>query len=96
MKNRSLYSIAEAREMLGGISRNTIYALLHTGDLPSVVIGCRRFVSESAIADLIAKSTTTQSPAMDPARFRKADQNRRSLPLSTVIRLPGRKGKEQS
>lgn len=94
MKNRSLYSIAEAREMLGGISRNTIYTLLHTGDLPSVVIGCRRFVSESAIAALIAKSTTTQSPAVDPARLRKADQNLRSLPLSTLIRLPGRKGNE--
>ena len=94
MKNRSLYSIAEAREMLGGISRNTIYGLLHTGDLPSVVIGCRRFVSGSAIAELIAKSTTTQSPALDPARLRKADQILRSLPLSTVIRLPGRKDKE--
>jgi predicted DNA-binding transcriptional regulator AlpA len=66
MKNRSLYSIAEAREMLGGISRNTIYGLLHTGDLPSVVIGCRRFVSGSAIAELIERSTTTQSPALDP------------------------------
>ena len=94
MKTRSLYSIAEAREMLGGISRNTIYGLLHTGDLPSVVIGCRRFVSASAIAELIAKSTTAQSPAIDPARSRKADQNLRSLPLPSVIRLPGRKDKE--
>ena len=94
MKNHSLYSIAEAREMLGGISRNTIYGLLHTGDLPSVVIGCRRFVSGSAIAELIEKSTTTQSPALDPARLRKADQNLRSLPLPSVIRLPGRRDKE--
>jgi hypothetical protein len=33
MKDRALYSITEARELLGGISRNTIYALLNSGEL---------------------------------------------------------------
>ena len=51
MQDRALYSIQEARKLLGGISRNTIYKLLRTGDLPSVVIGCRRFISSAAIAD---------------------------------------------
>jgi predicted DNA-binding transcriptional regulator AlpA len=34
VQDRKLYSIKEARELLGGISRNGIYALLRTGELP--------------------------------------------------------------
>jgi excisionase family DNA binding protein len=71
MKDRALYSITEARELLGGISRNTIYALLNSGELASVVIGCRRFISPAAISELISKSTTTESPALDAVRLRK-------------------------
>lgn len=48
MQDRKLYSIKEARALLGGISRNGIYALLRTGELASV-IGCRRFISGAAI-----------------------------------------------
>ena len=77
MKERDLYSIREARERLGGISQNTIYQLLRSGALVSVVIGCRRFISSAAISELIARSTTQLSPAHDPARLRKSD---RSLP----------------
>jgi predicted DNA-binding transcriptional regulator AlpA len=44
MNSRELYSIKEARELLGGISRNSIYELLRSGRLPSVVLGCRRFM----------------------------------------------------
>ena len=50
--DRALYSIEETRARLGGISRNSLYAMLRAGDLPSVVIGCRRFVSAEAIAAL--------------------------------------------
>ena len=71
MKDRALYSITEAREMLGGISRNSIYALLNSGELASVVIGCRRFVSPAAISELISKATTTESPTLNAVRFRK-------------------------
>ena len=74
MKDRDLYSIREARERLGGISQNTIYLLLRTGSLASVVIGCRRFISSSAISDLIERSTSQVSPSHDPARLRKAVQ----------------------
>jgi excisionase family DNA binding protein len=63
MQDRALYSIQEARNLLGGISRNTIYHLLRTGQLASVPIGSRRFISAEAIADLIARSTTTVSPS---------------------------------
>jgi hypothetical protein len=70
MQDRKLYSIKEARELLGGISRNGIYALLRTGDLASVVIGCRRFISDEAIGALINESTTTVSPSQDAVRSR--------------------------
>jgi excisionase family DNA binding protein len=70
MNSRDLYSIKEAREMLGGISRNSIYELLRSGRLPSVVLGCRRFIAAAAITELIAKSTTTVSPSLDYARSR--------------------------
>lgn len=95
MKDRELYSVTEARELLGGICRNTIYALLNSGELASVVIGCRRFISHEAISALIAKSTTTQSPAIDPARFRKPGQTPPlplSLPPASRSRSPGSNG----
>lgn len=66
MKDRDLYSIDEAREQLGGISRNTIYNLLRTGELASVPIGRRRFISAAALVAFIATSTTTVSPSRGP------------------------------
>jgi len=68
MQDRDLYSIEEARERLGGISRNSIYQILRSGQLASVVIGGRRLVSAVAIAQLIASSTTTKSPTHDAVR----------------------------
>src|SRR2546423_15529798 len=44
MDTHELYSIEEARFMLGGISRASIYELLNNSELPSVVICRRRFV----------------------------------------------------
>ena len=70
MQDRALYSIKEAQKLLGGISRNGIYALLRTGELASVVIGCRRFISGAEIAALISQSTTTVSPSEDAVRSR--------------------------
>jgi hypothetical protein len=90
MNDRALYSVTEARELLGRISRNSIYALLRSGELASVVLGCRRFISHEAISELIAKSTTTTSPAIEPTRSRKPDQNPLPLPLTPVAR-PGRR-----
>ena len=81
MQDRALYSIQEARKLLGGISRNTIYRLLRTGELASVVIGCRRFISPAAIADLIARSTTTTSPSLVSTRARLTAQVDLPLPL---------------
>ena len=91
MNSRELYSIKEARELLGGISRNSIYELLRSGRLPSVVLGCRRFISAAAIAELITKSTTTVSPSMDSARSRMPTQQTLALRLPSVIGSRSRK-----
>ncbi|MGQ0430500.1 MAG: helix-turn-helix domain-containing protein [Gammaproteobacteria bacterium] len=68
MESRELYSIEEARALLGGIARNTIYELMRTAALPSVVIGRRRFVSAESISAFIAGASTTVSPAGNGAR----------------------------
>jgi excisionase family DNA binding protein len=70
MDTRELYSIEEARFVLGGISRATIYDLLNSGELPSVVIGRRRFVPAAAIAAFIATSSTTVAPSQRRASGR--------------------------
>lgn len=70
MNDRVLYSITEARALLGKMSRNVIYDLLRSGELPSVVIGCRRYISAEAISQLVKKSTTTRSPAVEALRSR--------------------------
>lgn len=81
MKDRELYSIEETRELLGGISRNTIYAFLRTGDLASVVIGCRRFISAGAIHEFVQASTTRVSPSRAAVRDRKALNQLSMLPV---------------
>jgi excisionase family DNA binding protein len=91
MQDRALYSIQEARKLLGGISRNTIYQLLRSGELASVVIGCRRFISAAAITELINRSTTTASPARVSTRSLRKRQSALPLPLPPSPRAPGRR-----
>ena len=86
MQDRALYSIQEARKLLGDVSRNTIYRLLRTSELASVVIGCRRFISSAAIAELVARSTTTISPSLASTRSRLTAQAVLPLPLPTSRR----------
>jgi hypothetical protein len=57
MDSREIYSIEDARKLLGGIAGNTIYELLRNGILSSDEIGRRRFVSAMAIAEFIAGAT---------------------------------------
>lgn len=85
MKDRDLYSIDEARERLGGISRNSIYQLLHKGQLASVRIGTRRLVSAVAIAQLIANSTTTTSPTIAAARIPMRSKRKLDLAASPLL-----------
>jgi excisionase family DNA binding protein len=88
MKKRELYSIEEARELLGGISRNTIYAFLRSGDLASVVIGCRRFIAAAAIEEFVQASTTRVSPSQAAVRDRMAMKQLAMLPAPP--RVPAR------
>jgi hypothetical protein len=63
LKDRELYSIDDARFLLGGIARMTLYDLLNSGELSSVVIGRRRFVPAAAITAFIGASSTTVAPS---------------------------------
>jgi hypothetical protein len=78
-----LYSIEETRTSPSVVSRNSAYAMLRAGSLPSVVIGCRRFVSAEAIAALISSSTTSVSPSQDAVRSRRPLANAGQVLRST-------------
>jgi excisionase family DNA binding protein len=67
LKAREL-SIEDARYLLGSISRMTIYQLLNDGELASVLIGQRRFISTAAITAFIATSSTNVAPSEHRAR----------------------------
>ena len=71
MKDRELYSIEDARFLLGGIARKTIYDLLNDGELASVVIGRRRFIPAAAITAFIATTTTNTAPSQRRASGRR-------------------------
>ncbi len=83
MKDRELYSIEDARFLLGGIARKTIYDLLNNGDLSSVVIGRRRFISSAAITAFIATSTTQTAPSQ-----RRATGKRRAVQMPLQLEPP--------
>lgn len=51
---RRAYPIEEARALLGGISRKSIYDLIQGGDLPSMMVAGRRLVPAESIDSLIA------------------------------------------
>ena len=91
MYSKDLYSIEEARELLGGISRNSIYHLLRDGKLASVPIGRRRFISAAAIEAFIQATTTTEAPEPGHSRFprRRVVQMRLGLKAPIVARSRG-------
>lgn len=84
--DRVLYSIKEARHLLGGISLGTLYKLLRSGELESVVVGCRRFISAEAISEFVKNATTTVSPAI-------ADQLPRPTTPILLVLADGRQWK---
>ena len=82
--NRALYPIKEARVLLGGISQTTLYALLRSGELASVVIGCRRFIPKDAISEFVKRATITDGPVRDNLS-RNIIQRTLSLPIPSAI-----------
>lgn len=90
MKTRELYSIEEARSLLGGISRMTIYQLLNDRELESLLIGRRRFIPAGAIAAFIATMTTNTAPS----ERRAAGRSRAvQMPLRLEPSRPARSGR---
>jgi Helix-turn-helix domain len=87
MKDRELYSIEDARFLLGGIARKTIYDLLNGGQLASVVIGRRRFIPAAAITAFIGATTTHTAPAE-----RRASVRRRPVQIPLQLEPPPAKG----
>jgi len=83
MKTRELYSVEEARSLLGGISRATIYELLNNGELSSVVIGRRRFIPAGAITAFIATTTTSTAPSQ-----RRASGRHRAVQMPLQLEPP--------
>lgn len=82
MSKADLYTIQEAMEVLGGISRGTVYKLMREGVLASVLIGRRRFVPCRAIDNFIASATTTQSPSLKSSRRGSQPQLQLIVPRS--------------
>jgi len=89
MGAKDLYTIEEARERLGGISRNTIYKLLRSGKLASVPIGRRRFIPGNAIESFVAVTTTTNSPSLSTPRSQHATETVSDLENRTLDELNG-------
>lgn len=54
------YSLDQARAMLGGISAPTIHKIINNGELATYTVGRRRFVTSDAIADYVARHSTTK------------------------------------
>jgi len=60
MQPDSLLSIEETCQRLGKISRATVYKLLDTGELRSMMIRGRRFVPQSEVDAFIERAMTEQ------------------------------------
>ena len=89
---RALYSMDRTQARLGGISRNSPYAMVRAVSHPSVVIGCRRFVSAQAIAAPSSNYTTSVSPPQDAVRsWRAAASAGQELPSNARVVTRSRK-----
>lgn len=53
-KTRMLYSVRETRELLGGISHTTFYALVGAGQIQLVKLGRRSFVAAGELQRIAA------------------------------------------
>lgn len=71
-----LVDIASAQELLGGISRTTLFRLLKEGDLGVVKLGRRTMIPAADIADFIQRATTRSEAEREQARVRLAAARR--------------------
>lgn len=66
--NRKAYPVDEARALLGGISRASIYELIAAGQLLTVRIAGRRLVPESSIDAIIAANLDKPADAREVSK----------------------------
>jgi excisionase family DNA binding protein len=64
---RDAYTVEQSRHRLGGISRQTVYNLINSGDLASFTIGSRRLIPAAAIRNFIERQTATAVRPSDAA-----------------------------
>jgi excisionase family DNA binding protein len=60
---RKLWSVEEGRALLGGISRASIYDLIRSGELRTVMIAGRRLIPDQAIDELISNALDREAAA---------------------------------
>lgn len=60
---RRLYSMREAAEQLGGITERMLFTLVMRGDVKSVRVGRRRFISAGALDIYVAQLEETAAAA---------------------------------
>lgn len=53
---KAVYNVAEAAEALG-VSRSTIYQLIHREDFPTLKIANRRLISREGLREWVRKNT---------------------------------------
>ncbi|WAB10140.1 excise [Mycobacterium phage Gravaillia] len=56
-----MLSISEARAMLGGIGRTTLYELVARGDIQKVKIGTRGFITRASIVAYVERLSSAQA-----------------------------------
>ncbi len=94
MNKPELYTIREAMELLGKISRNSIYSLLRDGRLASLKIRRRRFIPPHAIKNFVDAFTNTdgcrseKTAAADPFIDCKGASGRGVGPLAAALMRP--------
>jgi len=73
MSERLVYSVEEAAEVLG-VSRRTMYTLIHREDFPTLKVGGRRLISQELLAEWVRtqaggqKNTAASSAKADSGK----------------------------
>jgi excisionase family DNA binding protein len=60
---RAAYPLDEARELLGGLARSTLYDMRDRGEIRFVKLGRRTLIPASEIRRLVGESTTNEPAA---------------------------------
>jgi excisionase family DNA binding protein len=56
-----LHPVDDAMRVLGGISRTTLWQLTKSGELQSVKIGSRVFITDASVRDYVERLSTTKA-----------------------------------